>query len=155
MQSDDFKDSFTDGPRIEGKQSFVIYNRINITNNLDSYGEAEYSNNTDYVSLTNQADYNAGIYRQCVGFVKAISLLGYTGYWEPNGIINSNNVSYGDIIATFDSNENYDGHVAVILSIDNDGAWVMDQNWIENDTTNGGYIRIHYIDDSNYSLVSY
>lgn len=177
--SDDFKEimtktsflrSYVAGPNIEGENSYILTDNRNLSlvfsalEAVVEVGVVTFDQPTNnYLSVTANSDYSSYTH-QCVGFVKAVSSLGHTRYWTPieNGYWGDTPFSKGDIIATFDNND-YQGHVAIVVSTTNDGAWVMDQNWVANDLTNGGVIRLHFIDNQgtgqsnieNYSLFEY
>ncbi len=122
------------------------------------------------IALTFAADseINAGYGYQCVGLVKAVGInfSGGTSTWVRGRNIVDRTPRKGYVIATFDSNGNYDfGHVAIVLKAYDDHIVVIDQNWA--DTTAGqtpvGQIYIHSINfsgtgvsnASNYYIVRY
>lgn len=93
---------------------------------------------------------------QCVGFVKGVApgVNVHTSNWKPDTAVSADSLpAMGSVIATFNSNNKYFGHVAIYLSGNSEGIYVIDQNW--DDTTFGvnwvGKIYTHFIpfDNSN------
>ena len=83
------------------------------------------------INRSNEAGFLKG---QCVSFVKEVSSTAAveTKYWKQKNnrkIISTNDVTAGDVIASF-TNKSYDGgHAAVVVEVHEDWVYVMDQNY--------------------------
>lgn len=104
-------------------------------------------------------------YFQCVQFAQAISNAGQaTNRWkEPdiNPNIDQNTDVSGKLIAKFGANGYYNGsingHVALALSSNENGVYVIDQNWEGSSTADYGKVGVHIIpwsEATNYGLVT-
>lgn len=133
---------------IEGKSAYGLkYNTFTV-NAIDSYGYIN-EENSDLISLAPSSEINAGYGYQCVGLVKAVGVnfSGSTSNWIRGANVANRTPNKGYVIATFDSNGNYDfGHVAVVLAVYSDCIIVIDQNWAGTGSNPVGQIYIHAID---------
>ncbi|MDD2871649.1 MAG: BPSL0067 family protein [Candidatus Gracilibacteria bacterium] len=133
---------------IQGRDAWkFFYNDSN--SQFDIFGVTE-EDMGGIISLTSENEYINHNYRQCVGFVKAVTDLGdgSTQNWIKGAAITAYNLPVrGDVIVTFNSNGKYDyRHVAIVLSASNTFIYVIDQNWektVSNPDT--GRIIIHAI----------
>ncbi|AJQ92565.1 BPSL0067 family protein [Gynuella sunshinyii] len=165
-----FSLSGVSGPDIEGQESFVLTNKRNIQKELAEFGivDVDYDGSTDkHISLTDEEEVTLGSLRQSHGLVRAVtSGLPGTFEWSKADQVNETNLEAGDVIATFLNGDTFDqalDHTVIVGRVEGNGVWVLDQNWIKQDRSNGGYIRLHFIDNTgdgmenlnNYYHVSY
>lgn len=150
---------------IENKAAYGLKYTTYTVNELENYGSIN-EESSDLISLAADSEINAGYGYQCVGLVKAVGInfSGGTSTWVRGRNIVDRTPRKGYVIATFDSNGNYDfGHVAIVLATYDDHIIVIDQNWDGTGSNPVGQIYIHSIDFSgtgvsnatNYYIVRY
>ncbi len=134
-----------------------------------TYDQPNISSTEELLSLGNGTyAYSKGVYMeyfQCVQFAQAISNAGQaTNRWkEPdvNPNIDLNTDVSGKLIAKFGADGYYNGsingHVALALSSNENGVYVIDQNWEGSRTADYGKVGVHIIpwsEATNYGLVT-
>lgn len=112
---------------------------------------AKVNYNSSYLSFTTNVDYDFNPSYQCVGFIKvATSVQKSAGsYWykfNESNISESNRPKPYSVIATFNEKNEYEGHTALVLGSNNEGVFVVDQNWHSD-----GEILFHFIPYGNES----
>lgn len=115
-----------------------------------NWGKINESSN--FLSFTTIADYDylkknypSDIYYQCVGFIKVATKIfkssGSDWYkFNNTNISDKNQPKPYSVIATFNKENKYEGHTALVLSSNNQGVFIVDQNW-----NYDGEILFHFI----------
>lgn len=149
---------------IQGRTAYRFWFTTETDDEFDNFGTTD-EDQYGFISVAPQAELNAGFGYQCVGFVKSATDLGSTSTWvEGDSVTSFNLPERGDVIATFDSNGDYDfGHVAIVLGTNANYVYVIDQNWEGTGANPVGRVIIHAIpfngtglgDADSYSIVEH
>lgn len=146
-------------------QTAGIFNQYGETSSHE-HDSSYITSNDLLISIGNDSYWKGSIYYQCVQFVQAISDVGLAKYWLADSSTldkdetNTSNIKW-KIIAKFNSDGSYDGteggHVALALSVTDNGVYVIDQNWEGDASADYGKTGIHLLPWSvaeNYSVVT-